>query len=86
MCITRAECPSLFIQDSITATPKLYTSIDRLKEKIKFTQAAIMMSQSMKEFRASSRFNVETDIQINGVPRYTLYVIDSGDKSTLSKK
>lgn len=45
-----------------------------------------MMSQSMKEFRASSRFNVETDIQINGVPRYTLYVIDSGDKSILSKK
>lgn len=45
-----------------------------------------MMSQSMKEFRPSSRFNVETDIAIDGVPRYTLYVIDSSEKSILGKK
>jgi len=45
-----------------------------------------MMSQSMKEFKLSSRFNVETDIAIDQIPRYTLYVIDSSDLSILEKK
>jgi hypothetical protein len=45
-----------------------------------------MMSQSMKEFRPSFRYNVETDIAIDGVPRYSLYVIDHSEKSVLTNK
>jgi len=40
----------------------------------------------MKEFRPSFRYNVETDIAIDGVPRYSLYVIDHSEKSVLTNK
>lgn len=40
----------------------------------------------MKEFRPSFRYQVETDIAINGVPRYSLYVIDQSQISILSNK
>lgn len=38
----------------------------------------------MQEFRPSFRYHVETDVAIDGIPRYSLYVIDHSDKKVLS--
>ena len=45
-----------------------------------------MMSQSMREFKAGFRYQVETDISINNVPRYSLHVIDHSNKNVLLLK
>jgi hypothetical protein len=40
----------------------------------------------MKEFKAGFRYQVETDITINNVPRYQLHVIDHNEKNVLALK
>jgi len=38
------------------------------------------MQVEMKEFKRGQKYQVQTNDQINGRPRYTLHVIDSDDK------
>ena len=40
----------------------------------------------MQEFKPSFRYHVETDIAIDNIPRYSLFVIDHSDKKVLSNK